>query len=158
MKLLPLFIPFVKDAAKSVKRICLEEFKEVVDETLTELLGIATLVVRMYTIRREGDHEGWFSTFGVLIVRRLRCVHTVAPSQRHSIRKNSGASATWMFGAKGRFCISWHVASDANNVAALLPRNCPLWILTEGKARSSRNMSINRALPAHARRLQSARL
>jgi len=57
MKLLPLFIPFVKDAAKSVKRICREEFKEVVDETLTELLGIATLVVRMYAIRREGDHE-----------------------------------------------------------------------------------------------------
>jgi len=57
MKLLPYIIPFVKDAAKAVKRICTEEFKEVVDETLTELLGIATLVVRMYAIRREGDHE-----------------------------------------------------------------------------------------------------
>ena len=39
MKLLPRFIPFVKDAARSVKRICLSDFKEVVDETLTELLG-----------------------------------------------------------------------------------------------------------------------
>jgi transposase len=57
MKLLPYIIPFVKDAAKAVKRISQEEFKEVVDETLTELLGIATLVVRMYAIRREGDHE-----------------------------------------------------------------------------------------------------
>jgi transposase len=28
-----------------------------VDETLTELLGIATLVVTMYAMRREGDHE-----------------------------------------------------------------------------------------------------
>ena len=37
MKLLPYIIPFVKDAAKAVKRICREEFKEVVDETLTEL-------------------------------------------------------------------------------------------------------------------------
>jgi transposase len=57
MKLLPYVIPFVKDAAKAVKRICHEEFKEVVDETLTELLGIAALVVRMYAIRREGEHE-----------------------------------------------------------------------------------------------------
>lgn len=57
MKLLPYIIPFVKDAAKAVKRICREEFKEVMDETLTELLGIATLVVKMYAIRREGEHE-----------------------------------------------------------------------------------------------------
>ena len=57
MKLLEYLIPFVKDAAKAVRRICLEDFKEVADETLTELLGIATLVVRMYAMRREGDHE-----------------------------------------------------------------------------------------------------
>ena len=57
MKLLPCAIAFVKDAAKAVKRICREEFKEVLDETLTELLGIASLVVRMYAIRREGEHE-----------------------------------------------------------------------------------------------------
>jgi transposase len=57
MKLLPYLIPFVKDAARSVKRICQADFKEVVDETLTELLGIATLVVRMYAMRREGEHE-----------------------------------------------------------------------------------------------------
>ena len=57
MKLLEYFVPFVKDAAKAVKRICLEDFKEVADETLTELLGIATLVVRMYAMRREGDQE-----------------------------------------------------------------------------------------------------
>jgi hypothetical protein len=57
MELLPYIIPFVKDAAKAVKRICREEFKEVMDETLTELLGIATLVVKMYAIRREGEHE-----------------------------------------------------------------------------------------------------
>jgi transposase len=57
MKLLAYMIPFVKDAARSVKRICQEEFKEVLDETLTELLGIATLIVRMYAMRREGEHE-----------------------------------------------------------------------------------------------------
>jgi transposase len=57
MKLLAYIIPFVKDAARSVKRICREDFKDVVDDTLTELLGIATLVVRMYALRREGDHE-----------------------------------------------------------------------------------------------------
>ena len=44
MKLLPYIIPFVKDAAKAMKRICLEEFKEIMDDTLTELLGIAALV------------------------------------------------------------------------------------------------------------------
>jgi len=57
MKLLRYIIPFVKDAAKAVKRISRDEFKEVLDETLTELLGIAALVVRMYAIRREGEHE-----------------------------------------------------------------------------------------------------
>ena len=57
MKLLPRVTSFVKDAAKAVKRISLQEFKEVADETLTELLGIATMVVKMYTIRREGEHE-----------------------------------------------------------------------------------------------------
>jgi len=57
MKLLPYIIPFIKDAAKAVKRISREEFKEVLDETLTELLGIASLVVRMYAIRREGEDE-----------------------------------------------------------------------------------------------------
>ena len=37
MKLLPMFTSFVKDAAKAVKRISQQEFKEVADETLTEL-------------------------------------------------------------------------------------------------------------------------
>jgi transposase len=36
MKLLPCFTTFVKDAAKAVERISQQEFKEVVDETLTE--------------------------------------------------------------------------------------------------------------------------
>jgi hypothetical protein len=40
MTLLLYIIPFVKDAAKSVKRICREEFKEVADETLTEKKGL----------------------------------------------------------------------------------------------------------------------
>ena len=57
MELLPRITSFVKDAAKAVKRISLSEFKEVADETLTELLGIATMVVKMYAIRREGEHD-----------------------------------------------------------------------------------------------------
>ena len=57
MKLLPMFTSFVKDAAKAVKRISQSEFKEVADETLTELLGIPTMIVRMYAIRREGENE-----------------------------------------------------------------------------------------------------
>lgn len=57
MKLLPMFTSFVKDAAKAVKRISQKEFKEVADETLTELLGIPTMIVKMYAMRREGDHE-----------------------------------------------------------------------------------------------------
>lgn len=57
MKLLPYITFFVKDAAKAVKRISQKEFKEVADETLTKLLGIATMVVQMYAIRREGEHE-----------------------------------------------------------------------------------------------------
>ena len=40
-----------------MKRITLQEFKEVADETLTELLGIASIVVKMFALRREGEHE-----------------------------------------------------------------------------------------------------
>lgn len=57
MKLLPIITSFVKDAAKAVKRISLEEFKKVADNTLTELLNIPTMVVTMYAIRREGEHD-----------------------------------------------------------------------------------------------------
>jgi transposase len=57
MKLLPYIPAFVKDAAKAVNRISRTEFKEVADKTLTELLGITTLIVRMYALRNEGGHE-----------------------------------------------------------------------------------------------------
>ncbi|BBO89369.1 ISL3 family transposase [Desulfosarcina ovata] len=65
MKLLPYITSFVKDAAKSVKRISQQEFTSVADNTLTELLGIATLFVTMYALRREGDED----------VLHLRCAH-----------------------------------------------------------------------------------
>jgi len=65
MKLLPYMISFVKDAAKAVKRITQAEFKAVADNTLTELLGIATLFVTMYALRREGDED----------VLHLQCAH-----------------------------------------------------------------------------------
>jgi transposase len=57
MKLLPYIPSFIKDAAKAVKRISQNEFKQVADNTLTELLGIATLFVKMYALRREGDED-----------------------------------------------------------------------------------------------------
>lgn len=57
MKLLTFVPSFIKDAAKAVKRISQKDFKEVVDNTLTELLGIATLVVKMFALRREGDED-----------------------------------------------------------------------------------------------------
>jgi hypothetical protein len=57
MKLLPMFTSFVKDATKAVKRISQSESKEVADETLTELLGIPTLIVKMYALRRQGENE-----------------------------------------------------------------------------------------------------
>lgn len=65
MKLLPYITTFIKDASRSVKRICQSEFKEVVDNTLTELLGVATLIVTMYALRREGNEE----------VLHLQCAH-----------------------------------------------------------------------------------
>lgn len=65
MKLLPYFSTFIKDASKAVKRISKADFKETADNTLTELLGIATLFVTMYALRREGDQE----------VLHLWCVH-----------------------------------------------------------------------------------
>jgi transposase len=55
MLLLPLH--FVKDAAKSVKRICLDHFKEAEGSLLTELLGISALIVTVYNITREGEHD-----------------------------------------------------------------------------------------------------
>lgn len=65
MKLLPYIPPFIKDASKSVQRICKTEFKKTVDSTLTELLDIATLLVTMYALRREGDQD----------VLHLWCIH-----------------------------------------------------------------------------------
>ena len=55
MKLLPL--SFTKDAARAVKRICKEAFTKVQDSVLTELLGVATLTVTMFCLRREGELE-----------------------------------------------------------------------------------------------------
>jgi hypothetical protein len=71
MKLKPYIIPFIKDAAKSVKRIRQEDFKEVVDETLTELLGILNwwCVCTHCGVRANMR----FCTCGALIVKRLPC-------------------------------------------------------------------------------------
>ncbi len=63
MKLLSL--AYIKDAARSVKRICEEMFTEAPDSVLTELLGIAALKVNMYCLRSEGEEE----------VLHLRCSH-----------------------------------------------------------------------------------
>jgi transposase len=57
MKLLSYVPPFIKDAAKAVKRITQKDFTAVADNTLTELLGIATLLVTMYSLHREGDED-----------------------------------------------------------------------------------------------------
>ena len=48
-----------------MKRISQTEFTAVADNTLTDLLGIATLFVTMYALRREGDQD----------VLHLRCAH-----------------------------------------------------------------------------------
>jgi len=58
-------IHYFKDAARAVKRICKEEFIKTKDTVLTELLGISSLIVIMYSLRREGDHE----------VLHLMCAH-----------------------------------------------------------------------------------
>jgi transposase len=55
MLLLPL--SYIKDAARSVKRICKEQFKAVKDSTLTELLGIQALIVTMFALRFEGEYQ-----------------------------------------------------------------------------------------------------
>lgn len=55
--MLLLGLGFIKDGARAVRRICKEEFTEVKDSVLTELLGIPTLVVRMFAPRREGDQD-----------------------------------------------------------------------------------------------------
>ncbi len=65
MKLLSYVPSFIKDAARAVKRISQKEFIAVADNTLTELLGIASLFVTMYALRREGDED----------VLHLRCAH-----------------------------------------------------------------------------------
>jgi len=57
MKLLPYNIYFVQNDSNSLKQISLREFKEVAGETLSEMLGIASLMVKKYAIRREGEHE-----------------------------------------------------------------------------------------------------
>ncbi len=63
--MLSLPLAFIKDAARSVKRICKEEFKKAHDSVLTELLGISALIVTMYMVRREDQHD----------VLHLYCIH-----------------------------------------------------------------------------------
>ena len=63
--MLLLSLGFIKDAARAVKRICKEEFVKAKDSVLTELLDISCLIVTMYALRREGDHD----------VLHLWCVH-----------------------------------------------------------------------------------
>ena len=57
MKLLPYITNFVKDASKAVKRINNIEFKKTEESTLTELLGIPTLLVTLYSLCREGVQD-----------------------------------------------------------------------------------------------------
>jgi len=57
MKLISFIPSFVKDAARSVKRIAMEAFIKVEDNALTTLLGFSTLIVTMYALRKEGDEE-----------------------------------------------------------------------------------------------------
>ncbi len=47
MKLPPMFTSFVNDAAKALRRISPQEFIEVAVETLTKLLDIPTIIVKM---------------------------------------------------------------------------------------------------------------
>ena len=63
--MLALPIKFIKDAAKSVKRVCEQEFKKVKDSVLTELLGISCLAVTMFALRKEDDRD----------VLHLMCAH-----------------------------------------------------------------------------------
>ena len=63
--MLALPISFIKDAARSVKRICKQEFTKVKDYVLTELLGISCLAVTMFALRREDDQD----------VLHLMCAH-----------------------------------------------------------------------------------
>lgn len=90
MKLLPYTPAFVKDAAKAISRICKSEFKSVVDDTLTELLGIPTLVVTMYALRMEGVHE----------VLHLWCAH----SEEIAVCTHCGSISTTVHQQSGR-CI-----------------------------------------------------
>jgi transposase len=57
MKLLPYNIYFGQDDTDALKRISLQEFKEVAGETLTVMLGITNMAVKKYAIRREGERE-----------------------------------------------------------------------------------------------------
>jgi len=97
MLLLP--IGFVKDAARAVKRICKEEFTEVKDSALTELLGIPTLVVNMFALRREGDPMRSF-IFGVLTVEISPYVLDAEQYVIMCIKKKSDLFAIWIFGER----------------------------------------------------------
>ena len=57
MKLLPFIPSFVKDAARSAKRIAVEAFMKVEDNVFTTLLGLPALIVSMYALRKEGGEE-----------------------------------------------------------------------------------------------------
>lgn len=118
MKLLSCIIPFVKDAAKSVKRIRQEDLNEVVENTLTKLLGIATLVVRTYTVWRKGDHEvlHLWSAHREEIALCAHCgaLSTACHQEEHRCIRHLDV------GGKRRFCISWLADFHVNTVNTIV--------------------------------------
>ena len=57
MKQLPYNFYFCQNDTNYLNRISLHEFKEVVGDTLTKMLGVTNILVEKYAICREGDHE-----------------------------------------------------------------------------------------------------
>ena len=147
MKLLPYIPSFVKDAAKAVKRITQTEFTKVADKSLTELLGIATLFVTMYALRREGDEDAL----------HLKCAHR----EEVALCTHCGTLSTNVHQEEPR-CVRhldvWgkktflHFLSrrfkcdQCGKSTRFLPRKCPSWIPIAGSPRLLRCMSINLAL------------
>jgi hypothetical protein len=122
MKLLPL--SFTKDAARAVKRICKEAFTKVEDSVLTELLGVATLTVTMFCLRREGELE--VLHYGALIVKMLLFVHDAERYVKMCMKKSNAVFATWTFGGRRLVSISIPSALCVSRAGSLLLRSCPL--------------------------------
>ena len=148
-------IKFIKDAAKSVRRACKQEFTKVTDSVLDELAGISCLVVTMFALRREDDQD----------ILHLMCAHrdevAICPkcgSFTSGVHEEKERCVRHLdIWGKRRLCIFFRDDSNVRTAAKYSRRKWPSSTSSEGRAWISRRTFIGFACPTIERAPQTGK-